>query len=150
MYPVRIVVILSVLLSLRAVTATGADQGFQDEQHAFFEAKIRPVLLDTCFGCHGGDEVNNGLRVNTREALLEGGIYGPAIVPGSPEASLLLEAIRYDDTAYVQMPPDEKLPNHVVADFEVWVRNGALWPADSAWQAEAAEPSARPTGRLSR
>ena len=142
MYPVRIVVILSVLLSLRAVTATGADQGFQDEQHAFFEAKIRPVLLDTCFGCHGGDEVNNGLRVNTREALLEGGFSGPAIVPGRPEASLLLEAIRYDDTAYVQMPPDEKLPNHVVADFEDWVRNGALWPADSAWQAEAAEPSA--------
>ena len=47
---------------------------------------------------------------------------GPAIVPGRPDASLLLEAIRYDDTAYVQMPPDEKLPNHVVADFEDWVR----------------------------
>ena len=73
-YSVGIVVTLSVLLSLHPVTVSGADQGFQDEQHAFFEAKIRPVLLNTCFGCHGGDEVNNGLRVNTREALLEGGI----------------------------------------------------------------------------
>ena len=141
-YSIAIVVALAILLCLHPVTVSGADQGFQDEQHVFFEAKIRPVLLNTCFGCHGGDEVNNGLRVNTREALLEGGFNGPAIVPGRPEASLLLEAIRYDDSAYVQMPPDEKLPNHVVADFEDWVKNGALWPAESAWQAEVAEPSA--------
>ncbi len=141
-YSAGIVVALSVLLCLHPVTVSSTNQAIQDEQHTFFEAKIRPVLLNTCFSCHGGEEVNNGLRVNSREALLEGGINGPAIVPGQPDASLLLEAIRYDGTAYVQMPPDEKLPNHVVADFEDWVRRGALWPAESAWQAEAAEPSA--------
>ena len=137
-----IVVALSVLLCLHPVTVSSADQAIQDELHTFFEAKIRPVLLNSCFRCHGGEEVNNGLRVISREALLEGGINGPTIVPGQPDASLLIEAIRYDDAAYVQMPPDEKLPNHVVADFEDWVRRGAFWPAESAWQAEVAEPSA--------
>ena len=134
------VVALSIPFCLHPEAVSGAEQEFQDEQYAFFEAKIRPVLLNTCFNCHGGEEVNNGFRVDSREALIEGGYHGPAIVPGQPDASLLLEAIRHDDTAYVHMPPDEKLPNHVVADFENWVSSGALWPAESTWGAEESDP----------
>ena len=66
--------------------------------------------------------------------MLEGGIYGAAIVPGDPDASLLIEAIRHNETAYVQMPPDEKLLDHVVRDFEAWVKAGAIWPSEPAWQ----------------
>ena len=139
-FSAAVAVVLLVLRCINPVTAASIDQETQDERHTFFEANIRPVLVNNCFQCHGGEEINNGLRVNSREALLEGGDNGPAIVPGQPDASLLLEAIRYDDESQVQMPPDEKLPDHVVADFEEWVRGGALWPAGSAWQAEVVEP----------
>ncbi len=127
---------LTALLRIAPVPAAVVDQKVLDEQHTFFEANIRPVLFNTCFKCHGGEELNNGLRVDSREALLKGGHGGPAIVPGQPDASLLLEAIRYHDLAPIQMPPDEKLPDHIVANFEDWVRDGALWPAELAWQAE--------------
>src|SRR5437764_870366 len=93
---------------------------------AFFEAKIRPVLAESCFKCHGGTKVSNKLRVDSREALLKGGKSGPAIVPGQPDKSMLLQAIRHthDD---LKMPPGQKLPAHVVKDFADWIAQGAAW-----------------------
>ena len=131
-FSISIVAILLMQWGTHTVDAVEPDHAVLDEQYAFFEAKIRPVLVNTCFRCHGGEEVNNGLRVDSREALLEGGIYGAAIVPGDPDASLLIEAIRHNEAAYVKMPPDEKLPDHVVRDFEVWVKEGAIWPTEAA------------------
>lgn len=133
-FTIFVAAILLMLCCPHAVDAIEPDQAVQDEQYAFFEAKIRPVLVNTCFQCHGGEQTNNGLRVDSREALLEGGIYGPAIVPNEPDASLMIEAIRHNETAYVTMPPDEKLPDHVVRDFEAWVKTGAIWPPETAWQ----------------
>ena len=133
-FSIPIAAILLLLCGVHAAVSMEPIRAVQDEQYAFFEAKIRPVLVNTCFDCHGGEEVNNGLRVDSREALLEGGIYGAAIVPGDPDASLLIEAIRHNETAYVQMPPDEKLLDHVVRDFEAWVKAGAIWPSEPAWQ----------------
>ncbi len=133
-FTIFVAAILLMLWGPHALDASEPDQAVQDEQYAFFEAKIRPVLVNTCFQCHGGEQTNNGLRVDSREALLEGGIYGPAIVPNEPDASLMIEAIRHNETAYVTMPPDEKLPDHVVRDFEAWVKTGAIWPPETDWQ----------------
>src|SRR5437016_1888087 len=93
---------------------------------AFFEAKIRPVLVESCFKCHGGAKVSNKLRVDSRAALETGGKSGPALAPGQPDKSLLLQAIRHSDE--LKMPPGQKLPAHVVKDFADWIERGAAWP----------------------
>jgi hypothetical protein len=103
------------------------------EQVAFFEKKIRPVLIEHCYKCHAADaeKVKGGLLLDTREGSLKGGDTGPAVVPGDVAKSLLIKAIRYKDES-VQMPPKGKLPDAVVADFERWVKAGAADPRDAA------------------
>ena len=93
---------------------------------AFFEAKVRPVLVEHCYKCHSkeADKVRGGLLLDSREALIEGGNTGPAVVPGKPDESLLIQAIRYHDED-LQMPPkDEKLNDQQIADLTEWVRRG--------------------------
>src|SRR5437660_7790920 len=96
-------------------------------KEAFFEAKVRPVLVETCLKCHGPTKASSGLRVDSRAGLLAGGERGSAVVPGQPEKSLLIEAIRHTHRK-LRMPPESKLPDHVIADFTTWVRQGAVWP----------------------
>ncbi len=96
-----------------------------DDRH--FESKIRPVLAQTCFRCHGGEKTAGGLRVDSRTALLKGGDSGPAIVPGMAERSLLLQAIRHEGDG-PHMPPKKRLPPTVIADFASWIQTGARWP----------------------
>jgi hypothetical protein len=119
--------IASLLLLVLAATAHAEAPPDAD---TFFELKIRPVLAGTCFKCHGGEKTSHGLRVDSRAALLKGGERGPALVPGDPDKSLLIQAIRHgrDD---LKMPPARRLPDAVVADFVAWVKNGAAWPAVS-------------------
>src|SRR5436190_13872117 len=99
---------LAVLLLVPAAARAG------DKQPApaalqFFESKIRPILVENCFGCHGPKKQRGELRLDSRAAALEGGETGPAVVPGDPDKSLLVKAIRYDDK-HLKMPPDKKLP----------------------------------------
>jgi hypothetical protein len=94
---------------------------------AFFERKIRPVLVATCFRCHGGERVAGKLRVDTRDALLKGGGSGPAIVPGEAERSLLVRALRHAE-GVTAMPPGKRLADDVPRDFATWIREGAFWP----------------------
>ncbi|HEX5272219.1 MAG TPA: c-type cytochrome domain-containing protein, partial [Gemmataceae bacterium] len=76
----------------------------------FFEKKVRPVLAEHCFKCHSDKgKVKGGLRLDGRAAILKGGDNGPAIVPGSPETSRLIEAVSYKN-AELTMPPKGKLP----------------------------------------
>ena len=88
-----------------------------------FENSIRPVLIETCFRCHGDLKVSGGLRVDSREALLKGGESGASIVLGKPQESLLVKAIRrhVDVSA---MPPDKEkaLRPDQIAAFEVWIQ----------------------------
>ena len=76
------------------------------EQATFFESKVRPLFVEHCYKCHGPDEQKSGLRLDSRQAMLAGGESGPAIDPGKPEASLLIDAINYKT---FQMPPDRRL-----------------------------------------
>ena len=99
------------------------------DQERFFEAKIRPVLATQCGKCHAStaEKLRGGLRIDSREGLRTGGDSGPAIVPGKPDESLLIQAIRYRDEE-LKMPPKARLSDAVVADFETWVKMGAPDP----------------------
>lgn len=90
----------------------------------FFETKIRPALIEHCVDCHGVDEQESELRLDTPAHLMAGGKSGPVAIPGEPDRSLLVSAIRYKDEN-LQMPPDEKLPISVVADLVKWIEMGA-------------------------
>jgi uncharacterized membrane protein len=92
----------------------------------FFLENIRPVLFETCLKCHGPEKSENGLRVDSRNALIEGGESGEAIVPEKPQASLLLKAIQYAEQD-LQMPPDAKLEDKTAEAFEKWIKEGAVW-----------------------
>ena len=96
-------------------------------QLKFFETKIRPVLVEHCYECHSGEskEIGGSLLVDSRDGMIGGGESGPVIVAGDPDASLLIQALRYEDT---EMPPDGPLPQTVVKDFVRWVELGATDP----------------------
>ncbi|MBI5775368.1 MAG: DUF1553 domain-containing protein [Verrucomicrobia bacterium] len=97
----------------------------------FFEAKIRPLLVEHCYECHSAESkkgVKGGLRLDSRDGVLQGGDTGPALVPGNPDASLLIRAVRYQDDK-LQMPPkNKKLPAEQIAALEAWVKMGAPDP----------------------
>lgn len=96
----------------------------------FFEREVRPVLMVSCIECHGTETQEAELRFDAREHLLAGNDNGPAVVPGDPQASALIQAIRYDGD--VQMPPDAKLPEKAIAALTRWVELGAPWPDTAA------------------
>jgi mono/diheme cytochrome c family protein len=124
---------LGLLVTL--LTSTAADK--LDPAHVeFFENKIRPVLAESCYSCHSqtSEKVKGGLFLDTRDGLLTGGDNGPALVPGDPDKSLLIKAIRYTDPD-LQMPPkDKKLSSDQIADLEAWVKMGAPDPRTSVNQ----------------
>src|SRR5690348_9928946 len=91
-----------------AIAPLGHARGGEEPEDSasFFEAKVRPVLAETCFRCHGGEKTSGGLRVDSRRSLLEGGDSGPAIAPGDAEESLLVQAVRRTHES-LRMPPDK-------------------------------------------
>ena len=95
----------------------------------FFETKIRPVLATRCFACHASTLAapRAELSLDTKAGLSKGSVNGPVVVPGKPEESKLIQAIRYASPS-LQMPPTGKLAENVIADFEAWVRAGAPDP----------------------
>ncbi|MEQ1829055.1 MAG: DUF1549 domain-containing protein [Pirellula sp.] len=98
-----------------------------DEDVDFFERKIRPVLVERCYGCHSieSGKSKGGLRVDTKEAIRKGGESGPAIVEGDIAKSLVMAAIKYES---YEMPPDGKLPDSTIAEFAQWIQRGAKDP----------------------
>ncbi len=100
---------------------------------AFFETKIRPVLVNSCYRCHGDTKVSGGLRVDSRAALLRGGDSGPAMIVGKASESLLVHAIeRRDDVSAMPPDRDRALRPDEIRDFKRWIDTGAHWPAQSA------------------
>lgn len=101
-------------------------------QIEFFESRIRPIFAENCYACHSAAEkIKGGLRLDLPSALLKGGENGPVIVPGDPDASRLIQAVRYTDEE-LQMPPKNKqLPADRIALLETWVKLGAPLPPDT-------------------
>lgn len=91
----------------------------------FFEQHIRPVLVTECIQCHGEKKQKGELRLDSYEALLKGGESGPALVPGKPDESLIVEAVRYES---FEMPPAHPLKQSEVEAIVQWVASGAIWP----------------------
>jgi hypothetical protein len=110
----------------------------------FFEARIRPILVERCVKCHGPRKQSSGLRLDSRAAALKGGDTGPAVVPAKPEESLIVQAVSYRHDE-LKMPPNGKLADADVQFLTRWVALGAPWPADSARNA-AMSPSAAAPG----
>jgi hypothetical protein len=134
----NIVVILFCVAGTMSFAADTAEvPTFPPEQVEFFEKHVRPVLIARCFECHSSDarNVEASLLVESRHALLAGGDSGPAIIPGDPNKSLLVEAIRYQ---FVEMPPKQKLSDEEIAAIVKWVEMGAPWPADNLKPVEVA------------
>ncbi|MGE5193183.1 MAG: DUF1553 domain-containing protein [Deltaproteobacteria bacterium] len=107
-------------------TIRAADPPVTPEQVELFEKRVRPVLVENCFACHGEKKQEAGLRLDSREALLKGADGGPVVMPGKPEESELVEAIR--QTGDLKMPPRGKLAPEAIAAIAEWVRMGLPWP----------------------
>ncbi|WP_425616882.1 PSD1 and planctomycete cytochrome C domain-containing protein [Anatilimnocola sp. NA78] len=115
------------LLAGAGSQAFAADKAPTPEQLKFFEEKVRPVLAQNCFKCHGEEKQKGDLRLDLHQAMLTGGESGPAIVPGKPEESLLLDAVKYES---LEMPPDGKLSESEIEILTQWVKIGAPWPKE--------------------
>jgi mono/diheme cytochrome c family protein len=131
--------LISAILLIPAATFAAESQG-----EAFFREKVQPILTQHCFKCHShGEKMKANLLVDSREALLTGGDTGPAIVPGDPEKSLLIEAVNYKNTD-LQMPPKgDKLTDGQISLLTEWVKLGAPWP-----EAPGQKMKSRPRGKI--
>jgi hypothetical protein len=99
-----------------------------DDDTAFFEAKVLPVLQKRCFECHSHEnKIKGGLALDSRSGWEQGGDNGPAVIPGNLEKSLVIKAVRYTDADF-EMPPKGKLPAEEIAVLEAWIKQGAADP----------------------
>lgn len=114
--------VLVIGLSSRGFSGEGESERFE-----FFEKKIRPLLVEHCLDCHSeAKKVQGGLRLDSVEGWSAGGDTGIAVVPGKPEESLLIEAVKYQGD--LKMPPKGKLSDAAIADLEQWIERGAEDP----------------------
>ncbi|HUR27491.1 MAG TPA: DUF1549 domain-containing protein, partial [Planctomycetota bacterium] len=117
--------------SVSALAALGVLVAMQDPAPdplaVLFETKVRPILVHRCEECHA-DDADGGLRLDTREGLMQGGESGPAIVIGDADASLLMQAIRHTHAKLVMPKKREKLPDSEIATLAEWIQSGAYWP----------------------
>jgi hypothetical protein len=117
-----VLIIHAALFTTLAAVAQEPAQFTQDQLN-FFENRIRPVLVEHCLECHSASSrpLQGGLLLDSRVGVLTGGDSGPAVLPSDPAGSLLLKALRHDG---LEMPPDGKLPDQIISDFETWIRMG--------------------------
>ena len=125
-YPERLTCWVTAFTALTCgVSARAAEPS--PEAIEFFETKVRPVLADRCFKCHGPETQKAGVRLDARSAMLAGGEGGPVLLEGdqSPN-SRILQVIKYD--TQLKMPPDAKLPQEQIDALTEWVNMGSPWP----------------------
>jgi hypothetical protein len=140
------------MVALSAISTAEPANSSDDEQMRFFKNRIRPLLVAKCYECHAGENVEGGLRFDVANTITQGGDSGVAVMPGKPEESLLVSAIRFED---LEMPPDEPLSDDEQADLVKWIKLGAYWPianradeespvAPPWWAAQPINPGAVP------
>ncbi len=131
------VVVLVILFSTKvALTAPRMDSAPAPAPAEFFKTNVFPILSQNCYRCHNG-AVAGRLRLDSREEILKGGKRGTALVPGDPDKSLMIEAVR--QTGLLKMPLGGKLNDEQVAALVAWVKMGAPW-ADVPWPTPNAAP----------
>ena len=109
----------------------------------FFETRVRPVLAKNCYPCHTTSRLG-GLQLDSRDAMLKGGSSGqPAVVPGDPDRSLLIQAVNQTHDR-VKMPPSGKLSGEQIQDLSAWVKGGAVWPEARKHRKGMLQITARP------
>ncbi len=120
-----------VFVSALAVLADVHAHGTEDpDNEKFFEEKVRPLLAEKCWSCHGDSpRPKGGLRLTSRSAVLEGGDSGLAVVAGRPEESPLIHAIRYIEEP--KMPPASQLKESEIDILKHWVTTGLPWPSSA-------------------
>src|SRR5262245_35060062 len=123
---------------LAAVFSTAAEPDARGVE--FFEKRIRPLLVENCFQCHGPKKQESGLALSTAAAIQQGGDRGQLFAPGEPDASLIIQAVRYTDDD-LKMPPRGKLRDEQVADLVAWVKLGAPLPRDNEVELTSVKPS---------
>src|SRR5579872_3279749 len=111
---------------LLAINTPGRGEEPPEAKVEFFEKEVRPLLVEKCQGCHGEVRPKGRLKLTSLADILQGGDNGPAIVPGKPDESLLVKAVRYHDEP--RMPPKGKLADKQIEILERWVKQGAIWP----------------------
>ena len=115
--------VIAIAICLISKLPTCSAQSDED----FFESNVRPLLVKHCQECHGEKKQEGGLRLDSRDGWLRGGERGQTIHPGQPENSLLLQAVKYEDSD-LEMPPSNPLTEQEVAILETWVKRGATDP----------------------
>lgn len=123
----------SLILGMTSVIPNGgviADTVALDDREKYFEAQVRPILVEHCVTCHGPEEQEGDLRLDHRGAFQRGGGSGQVINKDKPGSSRLLTSVQYDDSD-LQMPPDGKIPQEQIDVLQRWILDGAYWPADS-------------------
>jgi mono/diheme cytochrome c family protein len=132
---------------LRGGRLAAADAKPDPAQLEFFEKQVRPLLAENCYQCHGPDKQRGGLRLDSGAAIRTGGDSGPALIPGDPDQSRLVQAIHYGNEN-LRMPPKGKLSEDQVRVLTAWVKMGAPWPeASAAVRAPAAESTFQITAK---
>ena len=116
---------LALLGAASAIVRAGVNPADDADKLKFFEAKVRPLLADRCYSCHSGATPKAGLSLDTLEGVKKGAASGPAVVPGDPEHSPLIDAVHYDGK--IKMPPTGKLNASETAILTEWVKMGAPW-----------------------
>lgn len=129
MRPTPLLLLIGVVTLTTCLVRCAVAQSTEDGV-GYFEAKVRPILVNRCYECHSNssDEVKGGLRLDSRESSRAGGDSGSAVVPNDIAKSLIVSAIRYDG---LEMPPDAKLADSEIEIIERWIRMGAPDPRDS-------------------
>ncbi len=140
--PTQIFVWLLTAVPVAFAPAAQTASGPAPQSPDFFELRVRPVLAANCYECHTNLR-SGGLRVDSREALLKGGRTGPAIVPGDPDHSLLIQAVRQTNST-LKMPKGGQLAPAEIDALAEWVRAGAVWPEAAATAAAAANSGGAP------
>jgi len=130
--------VLPILALAAAPVAAQPAAKLTAEQTVFFESKIRPVLAEKCYSCHGEKKQSAGLRLDTAAGVKQGADDGPVIVPSDPVKSRLVKSVRRESD--FAMPPKDALPAGQVADLTEWVRMGAPYPAEQT-VAKGADPT---------
>ncbi len=134
----RIFICLTLVVASTSPAMAADESEHTAEQIKFFEAEVKPILVENCFKCHGAKGApKGGLTLTSRKGLLKGGDTGSSVSLESPSESILLEAVNYEG---YEMPPSGKLPANKIATLTKWVEMGVPWTlGDEVAHAESEE-----------